>query len=115
MPSADLLHYFEYPEHAGQLPSATHQIEVGSKHQGRWVSLDLHIAAEQITDARYRVYGCPYTIALTEYLVQQLKDQPSMTMQQWQWPQSILDDVPQNKHSVLLLLRQLLHLKPTVK
>ncbi len=111
---ANLLTYFEATQYAGRLPHATHHLIAGSKHQGRWVAMDLQVTAGKIVDVRYRVYGCAYTIALTEYLAQHLLHQSLDCLQYWQWPVEIITEIPHHKHSVLLLLQRLLDLEPTV-
>jgi len=114
MLSANLMPYFSATHHAGKLPEATHNLEVGSKHQGRWIAMDLQVRERQITAVGYHVYGCPYTIALTEYLARQLMHQPLTLLQHWQWPAEVVADIPEHKRNILSLLQWLLNLEPAV-
>lgn len=49
------------------------QAEAGSIALGTWVQLKLQIQDARVTDARFRVYGCPHTVAATAWLAQQLR------------------------------------------
>jgi NifU-like N terminal domain len=46
--------------------------EAGSVSRGTWVRLKLTIQDARVTDARFRVYGCPHTVAATAWLAQQV-------------------------------------------
>jgi NifU-like protein involved in Fe-S cluster formation len=46
--------------------------EAGSVARGTWVRLKLKIQDARVTDARFRVYGCPHTVAATAWLAQQV-------------------------------------------
>jgi NifU-like protein involved in Fe-S cluster formation len=46
--------------------------EAGSISRGTWVRLKLKIQDARVTDARFRVYGCPHTVAATAWLAQQV-------------------------------------------
>jgi len=109
---ANLMPYFSATYHAGTLPEATYNLEVGSKHQGRWIVMDLQVKEEQITEVGYHVYGCPYTIALTEYLARQLMYHQQTLIQHRQWPAAVVADIPEHKRNILSLLQWLLNLKP---
>lgn len=46
--------------------------EAGSISRGSWVRLKLKIQDARVTDARFRVYGCPHTVAATAWLAKQV-------------------------------------------
>ena len=114
MLAVNLLAYFEDTQHAGALAQATHHLTAGSEREGRWVAMDLQVVDERIAAVGYQVFGCPYTIALTEYLARALQQQTITALSQWQWPAEVLVDIPAHKQSVLLLLQRLLQLKPAI-
>jgi NifU-like protein involved in Fe-S cluster formation len=47
--------------------------EAGSIALGTWVRLKLEIRGTRVTNARFRVYGCPHTVAATAWLAQQIQ------------------------------------------
>jgi len=46
--------------------------EAGSIALGTWVRLKLEVQDARVTDARFRVYGCPHTVAATAWLAQHI-------------------------------------------
>ena len=46
--------------------------EAGSIARGTWVRLKLRIQGARVTDARFRVYGCPHTVAATAWVARQI-------------------------------------------
>ena len=49
------------------------QGEAGSIALGTWVRLKLQIQDARVTDARFRVYGCPHTVAATAWLARHVR------------------------------------------
>lgn len=66
--SSQLLRHFEAPQNAGDFPAGTPDLlegRAGAARHGREVRFQLQLGAEgRIAACRYRVYGCPATIAL---------------------------------------------------
>src|SRR5579871_6559282 len=63
---------------AGELPQSTgtaHDVqgEAGGIGEGTWVRFSLQMSDGQVLRARYRAYGCPYTLATCEWLARQLE------------------------------------------
>ena len=67
-----VLGHFRAPRNAGAFPSGTPRViegRAGDRRQGREVHLALHVGEDgRVLDCRYRVYGCPATIALCSVL-----------------------------------------------
>jgi NifU-like protein involved in Fe-S cluster formation len=72
--------HFRMPLNAGAFPDSTSDVLVGAAgapRVGRAVTFQLRVdAAGRVTDCRYRVYGCPATIALCSLTSEALKGQP---------------------------------------
>jgi NifU-like protein involved in Fe-S cluster formation len=47
--------------------------EAGREHRGTRVRFTLQLDGLQLLEARYRAYGCPYTLAACEWLAQRLE------------------------------------------
>jgi hypothetical protein len=47
--------------------------EAGREQRGTRVRFMLRLRADRIIEVRYRVYGCPYTLAACEWLAQRLE------------------------------------------
>jgi NifU-like protein involved in Fe-S cluster formation len=64
----DLLEHFHAPRNAGTFPAGTPGVlegRAGAARLGREIQVQLQVGADgRITACRYRVYGCPATIAL---------------------------------------------------
>jgi hypothetical protein len=66
------LHYFRTANAAGELSGpGVCRGAAGSPAQGTWVQFDLAVDAGLIQAARYRVFGCPHTIAVSAWLAEQ--------------------------------------------
>ncbi len=67
-----LLAHFRAPRNAGSFPAGTTDVSVGtagSCRQGREIRLELKLGSDgRIEACRYRVYGCPATVALCSVL-----------------------------------------------
>jgi len=73
MYSAELMDHFEHPRHVGELAAPDAAAEVENPACGDVMALQLELAGETITAARYRAKGCLPAIgcgsALTELLI----------------------------------------------
>jgi len=47
--------------------------EAGSAALGTWVRLKVQIQGARVTNARFRVYGCPHTVAATVWLTRHIQ------------------------------------------
>ena len=75
--SETLLEHFRAPRNAGVFPVGTADVleaRAGNRRQGREISLALRLeAGGRVAECRYRVYGCPASIALCSILSERLK------------------------------------------
>lgn len=75
--SETVLDYFHAPRNVGAFPAGTPDVfegQAGNRRQGREISLALRLEADgRVAECRYRVYGCPATIALCSVLSDRLK------------------------------------------
>jgi NifU-like protein involved in Fe-S cluster formation len=66
--SASVWAHFHSPHNVGTFPAGSQHVLVGragARRHGREVEFQLQLAQEdRISESRYRVYGCPATIAL---------------------------------------------------
>lgn len=46
--------------------------QAGSVERGTWIEFQLNMDGDEISSARFRAYGCPYTIALASWLTEYL-------------------------------------------
>lgn len=69
--------HFRNPRNNGAFPTGTPQVlegRAGERRQGREISLELQLDEEgRVMGCRYRVYGCPATVALCSVLSERLK------------------------------------------
>ena len=81
VPAGLVLEHFRTPQHAGAFPVGTPDVVEGRAGQarlGREIHIQLQIDADgRIADCRYRVYGCPATIALCSLASERL---PGMSL-----------------------------------
>ena len=66
------LRYFRAAPGAGVL--AHHRAgrgAAGARNLGTWVQFDIEVGGGTIQDARYLAFGCPHTIAVAAWLVEQ--------------------------------------------
>lgn len=65
---ARVLEHFRSPRNAGRFPAGAEAVregQAGSQRLGREVHFQLRLGADgRVAEARYRVYGCPATVAL---------------------------------------------------
>ncbi|MHB8405721.1 MAG: iron-sulfur cluster assembly scaffold protein [Gammaproteobacteria bacterium] len=78
--SATVWTHFRSPCNAGEFPAGTAGVlggEAGARQRGRAVAFQLQVNADgRVADCRYRVYGCPATIALCSLTSEALKGRP---------------------------------------
>jgi len=71
--------HFRTPSNAGEFPTGTDGVLsgiAGARRHGRSVIFQLQVGSDgQVRDCRYRVYGCPATIALCSMASEALKHQ----------------------------------------
>lgn len=71
--------HFRAPRNIGAFPAGTSQVfegRAGNLRAGREITLALRLTAEgRVAECRYRVYGCPATIALCSILSERLPGQ----------------------------------------
>lgn len=63
----EVLRHFRAPRNVGGFPAGVAGVirgRAGERRHGRAIELALRIEGERVTECRYRVYGCPATIAL---------------------------------------------------
>jgi NifU-like protein involved in Fe-S cluster formation len=71
-----VLEHFRRPRNAGAFPEGTPGViegRAGDRRQGREISLALRLEAGRVAECRYRVYGCPASIALCSILSERVK------------------------------------------
>jgi nitrogen fixation NifU-like protein len=78
-----VLEHFRSPQNAGHFPAGTAGVSAGaagSRRHGREIRLELKLGRdERIEACRYRVYGCPATVALCSVLSTRL---PGMSLEE---------------------------------
>ena len=68
---AEVLKHFRAPHNAGSFPAGTAGLltgRAGECRHGRAIELSLRVEGGRVAECRYRVYGCPATIALCSLL-----------------------------------------------
>lgn len=72
--------HFRAPRNVGAFPAGTPRVlegKAGSRRLGREIGFALRLAADgRVAECRYRVYGCPATIALCSAASERLAGQP---------------------------------------
>ncbi len=100
------LHYFETAGGAGVLTGPdTFRGAAGSREQGTWVQFDVQSGSGIIRAARFLAFGCPHTIAVSAWVVEQAVGQPVRAV----LPESVADlmhrfTVPVEKRGRLLII-----------
>ena len=78
--------HFRAPRNAGAFPPGTPELlegRAGDRRQGREIRLALRLdGAGRVAECRYRVYGCPATIALCSILSERLRGRPLQELRQ---------------------------------
>jgi NifU-like protein involved in Fe-S cluster formation len=70
------LRYFETAPGAGVLSSpGTSRGAAGSRAHGTWVQFDVRVTSGVVQAARFLAFGCPHTIAVSAWVVEQAAGQ----------------------------------------
>ncbi|MBA3564914.1 MAG: iron-sulfur cluster assembly scaffold protein [Gammaproteobacteria bacterium] len=106
--SRAVLESFEHPLHAGRARGDPAELIVGragSMKAGALVELSLRVAPGGVTEARFRAFGCPHTIAAASRVAQQIEGQPIEALEGFDI-QAIADEleVPAGKLGRLLIV-----------
>jgi NifU-like protein involved in Fe-S cluster formation len=105
--SAQVRERFAAPRNIGVLASGPDVISsvAGSVEQGAQFWLYARIDADRIEELKYRVYGCPHTIAAVSVAAEELRGATLAQLEGWSWRHtaSVLE-VPAHKRGRLLLL-----------
>ena len=105
--SAEVRQRFASSRGVGELQPAPDVISAiaGTVEQGAKYWLYARIHAERIEELKYRVYGCPHTIAAASLAADQLRGVTLEQMEGWNWRDiSSKLDVPAQKRGKLLVL-----------
>jgi nitrogen fixation NifU-like protein len=105
--SSEVRERFAHPSNVGRLPVAADVItaSAGSIEQGVKFWLYARVALGRIEELKYRVYGCPHSIAAVSLASEQLVHLELETLDRWQWRQVAEKlDVPAEKRGRLLTL-----------
>jgi nitrogen fixation NifU-like protein len=98
------LDHFEHPRNQGSLERATHRGEAEDAACGDRLAFDLSVADGVVTDARFRVQGCPGAIAVgsayTVLLVGRAARPDAVTNEE---VERLLEEVPRVKRHALRL------------
>lgn len=74
--SEAVLAHFRAPRNAGEFPAGTRGVlagRAGARQRGREIRLELRLGVDGCIEAcRYRVYGCPASVALCSVLSERL-------------------------------------------
>jgi NifU-like protein involved in Fe-S cluster formation len=111
--SAEVRQRFASPQRVGELRPAPDVISAvaGSVEQGAKYWLYARIRAERIEDLKYRVYGCPHTIAAASLAADQIRGVSLQELEEWNWRDIASKlDVPAQKRGKLLVLEDAVRL-----
>jgi nitrogen fixation protein NifU and related proteins len=70
--SEEVLAHFRQPRNAGELPGATHTVEVSNPVCGDVLRLAVRMDRDQIAEVRFLCRGCTTAIAAASFLTEQL-------------------------------------------
>jgi nitrogen fixation NifU-like protein len=70
--SEAVLDHFRRPRNAGELPNATHTVEVSNPVCGDVLRLAVRVEGEEIAEARFLCRGCTTAIAAASFLTERL-------------------------------------------
>jgi NifU-like protein involved in Fe-S cluster formation len=111
--SAEVRQRFASPHSIGELQPGPDVISAvaGSLEQGAKYWLYARIHAKRIEELKYRVYGCPHTIAAVSLAADQLRGVTLEQLEGWNWRKlaSTLD-IPAQKRGKLLALEDAVRL-----
>jgi nitrogen fixation NifU-like protein len=70
--SPGVLDHFQHPRNAGDLPAATHSVEVANPVCGDILRLAVRLEGNRIAEARFKTRGCVTSIACSSLLTELL-------------------------------------------
>ena len=111
--SAEVRQRFASPHGVGELQPGPDVISAiaGTVEQGAKYWLYARVRAERIEELKYRVYGCPHTIAAASLAADQLRGVTLEQMEDWNWRKIASKlDVPAQKRGKLLALEDAVRL-----
>jgi NifU-like protein involved in Fe-S cluster formation len=111
--SAEVRQRFASPHGVGELQPGPDVISAiaGTVEQGAKYWLYARVRAERIEELKYRVYGCPHTIAAASLAADQLRGVTLEQIEDWNWRKIASKlDVPAQKRGKLLLLEDAVRL-----
>ena len=111
--SAEVRQRFASPHSVGELQPGPDVISAiaGTVEQGAKYWLYARVRAERIEGLKYRVYGCPHTIAAASLTADQLRGVTLEQIEDWNWRKIASKlDVPAQKRGKLLLLEDAVRL-----
>jgi NifU-like protein involved in Fe-S cluster formation len=111
--SAEVRQRFASPHSVGELQPGPDVISAiaGTVEQGAKYWLYARTRAERIEELKYRVYGCPHTIAAASLAADQLRGVTLEQMEDWNWRKIASKlDVPAQKRGKLLVLEDAVRL-----
>lgn len=100
--------HFEHPRNSGHLLAAADVIAAtgGSRHGGVEFTLTARIVNEQVTQIRFRAFGCPHSIAAASWLAERLPGARIEQLEQWHWRDlAAALEIPIAKRGRLLILQ----------
>ena len=69
--------YFTSAASAGELTgTGVFRGAAGNREQGTWVQFDLQIQGGAVAAARFLAFGCPHTVAVSDWLAEQAVGKP---------------------------------------
>lgn len=109
VPTGLVLEHFRAPRHAGLFPAGAPDIvegRAGQVRHGREIHIQLQIGADRrIAACRYRVYGCPATIALCSLASERLPGLSLAEAAEWRGMALFKElELPAEKRPAVLVL-----------
>jgi nitrogen fixation NifU-like protein len=82
----------------------------GNREQGAEIVLFCRISGEQVTEARFRAFGCPHFLAAASWLTDRLRGARRDQIADWDWREAAEAlEVPAAKFGRLLTLQDVVH------
>lgn len=114
IPTGAVLAHFHAPHNAGSFPAGAPNLlegRAGAVRHGREIVFQLRVTPDdRIAECRYRVYGCPATIALCSLASEQLNGLSLANAGDWRG-MALADalGLPAEKRAAVLLLEDAIH------
>jgi NifU-like protein involved in Fe-S cluster formation len=82
----------------------------GDREQGAEIVLSCRISGQQVTEARFRAFGCPHFLAAASWLTDRLHGARRDQLADWDWREAAEAlEVPAAKFGRLLTLQDAVH------